>query len=159
MSSVKKTIILLSIILFLQSAGLTFPETDNPARLTYYRVDKVKTLRGDIADIKKEKCFYKKDFIVIYLKEKKSGEIYRLEVSPGWFFAVDLMKGSRIEVTGSYSKENNMNLIMTRAITFQGEVYQFRDKNGFPLWRGKGKGMRQPRKGKGRGKMKGRGRY
>jgi hypothetical protein len=127
-------------------------------QVKYFQVDKVKTIRGEITGIKTEKSYHKSDFIVIYIKvkEKTGEETYRVEVSPGWFFAMDLMKGGKIEVTGSYSTISGQGLIMSQSITFQGEKHEFRDKYGFPLWRGKGKYMKQGYRGKGKGKRRGR---
>jgi hypothetical protein len=127
-------------------------------QVKYFRVDTIKTIRGEITDIKTEKSYHRNDFIVIYLKvnEKNGEEIYRVEVSPGWFFAMDLMKGSKIEVTGSYCTSDGQSLMMTQSITFQGEMYEFRDKYGFPLWRGKGKYMKQGNRGQGKRKQRGR---
>jgi hypothetical protein len=112
--------------------------------LKYYRVDKVKTITGKITAVKTEQSYHSKEFTVIYLKEKKSGESYRVEVSPQWFYSLDLMIGSRIQVTGSFTMNDGINMIMTRSITFQGERFQFRDKMGFPMWRGQGK-YRRPK--------------
>jgi hypothetical protein len=127
----------------------------------YFQVDKIKTIIGEIAEIKTEKSYHKSDFTIIYLKvkEKTGEEIYRIEVSPEWFFPMDLMKGSKIEVTGSYSSIDGQSLIMTQAITYRGEKYEFRDKYGFPLWRGKGQSMRQGKGFRGKGKRKRRGRH
>ena len=119
-------------------------------QLRYYRMDTVKTIKGTISAIKNEKKHRKSSFIILYLKEKANGDSYRIEVSPNWFFNLDLMPGSKIEVTGSYCTMKNESSIMARSITFQGEIYKFRDKYGFPLWRGKRRYM-QPR---GQGKMK-----
>lgn len=148
----KKIVITLNIIFLL--IVTVFAEQ----QVKYFQVDKVKTIKGEITDIKTEKSYHRNDFIVIYLKVKeKTGEkIYRVEVSPEWFFAMDLMKGSKIEVTGSFSTINAQSLIMTQSITFQGEKYDFRDKYGFPLWRGKGKYMKQGYRGKGKRKRRGR---
>jgi hypothetical protein len=148
----KKIVITLNILFLLTIA--VFAEQ----QVKYFRVDKVKTIRGEITDIKTEKSYHKNDFIVIYLKvkEKTGEEIYQVEVSPEWFFAMDLMKGGKIEVTGSYCTIDGQNLMMTQSITFQGEKYEFRDKYGFPLWRGKGKYMKQGYRGKGKRKRRGR---
>lgn len=135
--------ILLSCLLLLFSAAAF---AQNPIR--YYRVDSVKTITGEIVEIKNEIGHNNKgNFTVIYLKEKKSGETYKVEVSPEWFFNMDLMEGSVIEITGSCTRENGTNLVMTRSIAFQGELYEFRDKYGFPLWRGKGKQVDRGTKG------------
>lgn len=115
-----------------------------PQSLKYYRVDSVKTIEGKITDIKNEKCYSDKVFIVIYVKENKTGDPYRVEVSPNWYYNMDLMTGSRIEVTGSVTPGGQMGQVMARSIMFQGQVFQFRDNMGFPLWRGQ-------RKQKGRG--------
>jgi len=126
-------------------------------QVKYFQVDTIKTIKGKITDIKTEKNYQRNDFIVIYLKvkEKTGEEIYRVEVSPGWFFAMDLMKGSKIEVTGSYCASDGQSLMMTQSITFQGEMYEFRDKYGFPLWREKGKYMKPGNQGQGKQKRRG----
>jgi len=148
----KKIVITLSILFLL--VVTVFAEQ----QVKYFQVDKIKTIRGEITDIKTEKSYHRNDFIVIYLKvkEKTGEEIYRVEVSPEWFFAMDLMKGSKIEVTGSYCTIDGQSLMMTQAITFQGEMYEFRDKYGFPLWRGKGKYMKPGNQGQGKQKRRGR---
>lgn len=147
----KKIVITLNILFLL--VVTVFAEQ----QVKYFQVDKIKTIRGEITDIKTEKSYYRNDFIVIYLKvkEKTGEEIYRVEVSPEWFFAMDLMKGSKIEVTGSYSTIDGQSLMMTQAITFQGEMYEFRDKYGFPLWRGKGKYMKPGNQGQGKPRRRG----
>lgn len=146
----KKTIALFCLLL-LAAAGL-YPQ-DTGRRFKYYRVDRVITVKGDIEEIKKEPCYRSNNFMVVYIQEKKSDRRYRVELSPDWFYNVDLMKGSVIEVTGSYTKTKEENLILAGSITFQGEIYRFRDKNGFPLWQGKRKHMR--RGGRGRMRRKG----
>ncbi len=151
----KRAIVIFSFMLLLTPLFYTQKIYPQKKQLKYYRVDRVKTVKGEITAVKNEPCYDKKNFIVIYLKEKKSGNVYRIEVSPQWFFSMDLMTGSRIEVTGSYSQKGNMNLIMTRSITFQGEHFRFRDKSGFPLWRGKLKRGNRGRGGKGRHKPRG----
>ncbi len=147
----KKIVITLNILFLLIVA--VFAEQ----QVKYFQVDKVINIRGEITDIKTEKSYHRNDFIVIYLKvkEKTGEEIYRVEVSPGWFFAMDLMKGSKIEVTGSYRTIDGQSLMMTQSITFQGEMYEFRDKYGFPLWRGKGKYMKQGDRDQGKRKRRG----
>jgi hypothetical protein len=81
-----------------------------------------------------------------------------VEVSPRWFFEVDLMVGGRVEVTGSVNTIEGVHHVMTRSIMFRGELYEFRDKYGFPLWRGKNNGDRGHR-GRGGGKRGNRGNY
>lgn len=143
----KKTVFFLCLLLVV-TAGISAQEP-----IKYYRVDSVKTIKGEITDIKIEKSFHKNNFTVIYLKEKESGEMYKVEVSPEWFFSIDLMKGSIIEITGSCTRENNVYTMMTRSIAYQGEIFHFRDKYGFPLWRGKG--MQNERGGKGKMRRRG----
>lgn len=144
---------ILSVFLFLGTAATPVYSQNNAIK--YYRLDKVKTITGEIQEIKSEKRYQGRDFIIIYLKEKKTGDVYRVEVSPEWFFHLDLMQGSLIEVTGSYSKMGENHIIMTQSIAYQGEIHQFRDKHGFPLWRGK----RKQGKGRGKGQMRRRGRH
>jgi hypothetical protein len=125
-------------------------------KVKYFQIDKVKTFRGEITEIKREKSYSKDNFIILFLKvkDKTGDEIYRVEVSPEWFFVMDLLKGSKVEITGSYSKIHGQSFLMTQSITFMGERYKFRDKNGFPLWRGKGKLMKGSFRGKGKRKQR-----
>ena len=125
-------------------------------QVKYYRVDQVSTLQGEIIALKTEKCYQDNDFVVLYLKEKTSGETYRVEVSPGWFFTMALREGSQVEVTGSTGKVAETNLLIAQSITYRGKLYQFRDKSGFPLWRGKGKYMKHAHQGKGKRQKRGR---
>lgn len=151
MCKMKKIMILFCLILL--AGAIIYPQ-DRSMRFKYYRVDQVKTVRGEIAEIKKEACYRSNNFMIIYLEDKKNNIVYRVEVSPDWFYKLELMKGSSIEVTGSYSKAQEVNLIIARSITFGGEIYYFRDKYGFPLWQGKGKNRRHG----GRGRMRRKGR-
>ncbi len=137
--------------------ALVFPQET----VNYYRVDKVITIRGEITDVKNEACFANDEFIIIYLKEAKNKTIYRVEVSPRWFFTTEVKIGATIEITGSSYKTNETEVIMARSMSYQGQMHQFRDKYGFPLWRGKGermgKGKHMNGGRRGNGAMKGRG--
>jgi hypothetical protein len=136
--------------------GYSYP---NPENIKYYRVDKIITITGEITDIKTERSYHRSDFIVVYLNEEKSNRVYKIEISPAWYCNLDLVKGQKIQVTGSFNKIGSDDLVMTQSLVFQGKTYHFRDKSGFPLWRGKGrfyKGAgqrrRQRRGGDGKGK-------
>lgn len=114
---------------------------DTKEQMKYFRVDKVITVAGTVTAIKSEKSYKsrKNDFIVAYLKDKKTGDQYKIEFSPAWYFNLDIMEGSQIRVTGSKCRISGQQLIMTQSIVFQGGIFHFRDKHGFPLWRGKGR--------------------
>lgn len=109
--------------------------------IKYYQVDNVKTIQGKITEIKSEKCYNDNEFMVIYVKENKTGGTFRVEVAPQWYYNMDLMTGGLIEVTGSVSEDAEMGQVMARSIMYQGQVFQFRDNMGFPLWRGQRKQM------------------
>jgi hypothetical protein len=152
----KKKAILFTLALVLAALHSVPAQGRQEQQVKYYRVDQVDTMQGEIIAIKTEKCYQENDFVVLYLKEKTSGETYRVEVSPGWFFTLDLMEGSQIEVTGSSSKAGETNLVIAQSITFRGELSQFRDQSGFPLWRGKGKHLQGAQRGKRKRKQRGR---
>ena len=71
---------------------------------------------------------------------------YQLRTGPWWYLeesGLELKKGDRIEVTGSktYDKEGNLVLIIYDLKHIGKEkVFQFRDSNMRPLWRGRGRG-------------------
>ena len=88
-----------------------------------------------------EDRYEKNSFIVIELMDKKTSTTYDIEVSPFWFYKIDVAEGSIINVKGSLNNLEDKKIILAQSIIFGGEVYHFRDKLGFPLWRGSGKGF------------------
>ncbi len=111
----------------------------------YYNLDQVATVKGTIIDISIQRSYHKNDFVVIALSSTNPETVYNVEVCPQWFFQLDLMKGMEIEVTGSATVIEGKNFMMTRSLMYSGELYNFRDTNGFPLWRGQGNSQTQGR--------------
>lgn len=115
----------------------------------FYNVDTEKKIKGTIQNIVMESRY--KDaspFLIVVLEEKKTEEVYNVEISPVRFFTHDFHKGEDLEVTGSlYSKEGEKNII-ARQIRFRGEIIILRDKKGFPAWRGGEMKQKKRRKGK-----------
>ncbi len=118
----------------------TFPENTS---FKYFRVDKIVSVTGKILKIRTEKSYHKRIFIILDLQEKKERKLYKIEVSPQWFYNLDLIEGNIIKVKGSLIKSKKGIILMAQSITFEGEIFNFRDRNGFPLWRGdrRDKGM------------------
>jgi hypothetical protein len=131
----KKIIACLTLLSTAALGARLYPQ--NPIR--YYRIGSVKTIVGKITGIKQEACYRSTNFTVLYLEEQKTNRPYRLEVAPSWFFDLDIKKGDQIEATGAYNQIDQVHIIMVRTIKFKGKDHQFRDKWGFPLWRGKRK--------------------
>jgi hypothetical protein len=135
----------IKIIVFILMAAFT-ARLHGQRPFKYYNLDNIVTVKGEITDIKREPCYRQNDFIVIYLTDRQDEKQYKVEVSPRWFYHIDLVKGNKIEVSGALNRVNGDYLIMASSILFEGELYHFRDRNGFPLWRGRGK--RQQRSGR-----------
>jgi len=121
------------IIIFLLNSLVIFSQKG----FKFYNIDSVIKVKAKVIDIKQEKTYKKNNFIIIYLEELKTGNKLKAEVSPFWFFNLDINKGSLIEIQGSKIKYNKTDYLITKSIIYQGEIYEFRDKLGFPLWRGK----------------------
>jgi hypothetical protein len=115
----------------------------------FYNVDTEKKIMGTIQKVVMESRY--KDtspFLIVVLEEKKTEEVYNVEISPVRFFTHDFHKGEELEVTGSlYIKEAEKNII-ARQIRFRGEIIMLRDKKGFPAWRGSGMKQKKRIKGK-----------
>jgi hypothetical protein len=133
---------------------LLFVAVWSEGRIKYFKRDRIQSIKGLVLEVKNESCYQKKNkFAVIYLKEAEKDTLIRVEVSPHWFFKLDLKKDDSIEVSGSCVQMEGKLQVMVQTITFNGEIHHFRDKSGFPLWRGKGRFM----KGKNKKKMRKRG--
>ncbi len=148
-----KLIFLVTLIIF--SSVYFFPEilSENTG-FKYFRVDRIDSVTGEILKIRTEKSYHKRIFIILDLLEKKEMKIYKIEVSPQWFYNLDLIEGNIIKVTGSLKRSEKEIFLMAQSITFEGEIFNFRDRNGFPLWRGvrRGKGMMMKGERKRKGK-------
>ncbi|MEN8154609.1 MAG: hypothetical protein ABFR75_11370 [Acidobacteriota bacterium] len=138
----KKIIFILVALILFSSIYILSGQVKNRV-YKYFRVDRVISVTGEISKIKTEKSYHKRSFIVFDLIEKKEKKIYKIEVSPQWFYDLDLVEGNLIEVKGSLIKSGKDITLMAQSLTFEGKIVNFRDRNGFPLWRGnrRNKGM------------------
>jgi hypothetical protein len=120
-------------------AAVPGPAGQAPGRQSapFYNVDTEKQVEGTIRELLFEPRYQDKaPFLVLVIEEKKTGEVYRAEISPAWFFDYDLHKGEIVRVVGSaYSKDDTQYLI-ARRLQCGGETFLLRDSRGFPSWRG-----------------------
>jgi hypothetical protein len=103
----------------------------------FYNVDTEKQVEGTIRELLFEPRYEDRaPFLILLLEEKKNKQIYRVEVSPVWFFDRDLHAGERVKIVGSlYAKEGTL-YIIARELQSAGETFLLRDSRGFPNWRG-----------------------
>ncbi|MBP1768171.1 MAG: hypothetical protein H6P98_2286 [Candidatus Aminicenantes bacterium] len=103
----------------------------------FYNVDTEKQVEGTIRELLFEPRYQDKaPFLILVIEEKKTGEVYRAEISPAWFFDYDLHKGESVRIVGStYAKDDSQYLI-ARRLQCGGETFFLRDSRGFPSWRG-----------------------
>jgi len=113
----------------------------------FYNVDKEITVEGTILEIILEPRYKgSAPFLILLLEQDQSKEKYYVEVSPIWFFEQDFHKGETISIIGSrYSGQEGTQNIIAREMRSKGKTMTFRDKRGFPNWRG-GQNNRQMRK-------------
>jgi hypothetical protein len=103
----------------------------------FYNVDREITVRGTVKEVVLEPR--SKDtaaFLTVILEEKETARVYKVEISPAWFFQQDLHQGESLQITGSLVAEGRLGLVMARRVRFRGELLNVRDKHGFPNWRG-----------------------
>lgn len=136
----KKVLLIFLFILICVMPGISKQD------IKYYRLNNVINLKGKILDIKAEKSYRRHKFINIYLQGEQKKVIYKVELSPDWFYDMKLKKGSRVEITGSLNRSGKKDLIIARKVIFQKKIFYFRDKDGFPLWRGKRRQYNKSRK-------------
>ena len=114
----------------------------------FYRLDSERRIEGTVKDVVFEPRYGDRAmFLVLLFEEKGPGTLYRVEISPAWFFDRDLHKGEKAEVIGSfYAAKDGTNVLIARQLRAGGETFMLRDRRGFPNWRGgaaKGKGWRR----------------
>jgi hypothetical protein len=113
----------------------------------YYNVDQEVTISGKVQEVIMEpRNPGSAPFLNVILKENTTGTMYKIEISPAWFFEHDLHQGESLKITGSQVESGEAKLIMARRVQFRGEMSTVRDKHGFPNWsrnRGNSKGRRK----------------
>lgn len=150
MKKIKYLLIFTLIILGVAGSmtGWSQTQTDqNQATLNYYKMDAERRIEGAILAVSFETRYENKSaFLVIIIEDKKTGQIFNVEVSPAWFFDRDLHKGETVKIIGSYYSKDGTNYLIARQIRAGGEIFNVRDSRGFPNWRGapaSGKGWRR----------------
>ncbi len=65
----------------------TQKQVPGPKEVHFYNVDSERKIEGTIQEIILEPRYEERlPFLMVVIKEKKTGEIYKVEVSPAWFF-------------------------------------------------------------------------
>ena len=110
----------------------------------FYDVDREVTISGKVQEVIMEpRQPGSAPFLMVILKENSSGAVYKVEISPAWFFEQDLHQGEPLKITGSQVESGEIKLIMARRVQFRGEMKTVRDRHGFPNW---SQGNRQRRR-------------
>jgi hypothetical protein len=111
------------------------PAAKPPAR--FYNVDTERRVEGVIREILLEPRYEDRSpFLIIVLEEKTTGQRYKVELSPAWFFDQDLHQGEPVKIIGSLSVKEKDNVLIARELQAGGETFRLRDGRGFPNWRG-----------------------
>jgi hypothetical protein len=123
------------------------PSSRKPAH--FYNVDSERRVEGVIREVLFEPRYEDRSpYLIVVLEEKKTGQIYKVELSPAWFFDHDLHKGEPAKIVGSFYAKDDEYFLIARELQAGGETFRLRDSRGFPSWRGgpmKGKGQRRGR--------------
>ena len=116
----------------------------------FYNLDTERQVEGVIQEVLFESKYENTaPFLVVVLKESGTSVIYRVEVSPAWFFDYDLHQGEPAKVTGSFYSKDASSYLIARKLQAGGETFLLRDSRGFPNWRGGPMKVKGGRRGRG----------
>lgn len=131
------------LLLLVFSGGLGLSQIQEPQKPEqhFYDVDKEIKVQGTVQKIAMEPRYKNTSpFLIVFLDDKNSEKVYKVELSPKRFFDHDLHQGESLTVTGSFYQTEAATLnIIAREVRFRGETMMLRDKHGFPNWRGRKK--------------------
>jgi len=118
----------------------------------FYNVDTEIRIQGTVREILFEVRYKgRSPFMVIALDEKDTGQKFRIDISPSWFFDEDLHKGEKVEIVGSLVRSaDDGKHVIAREVRLRGETLILRDTRGFPEWRGGGTARGARRRGRNR---------
>ena len=104
----------------------------------FYNVDKEIRLEGTVREIALEPRYTgTAPFLVLRVEASAEKKMYKVEVSPSWFFGQDIHGGEKVKIVGSLSEaREGLPTVMARELQLRGETFTLRDKRGFPSWQG-----------------------
>lgn len=104
----------------------------------FYNVDKEIRLEGTVREIALEPRYKgTAPFLVLRVEASAEKKMYKVEVSPSWFFGQDIHGGEKVKIVGSLSEaREGLPTVMARELQLRGETFTLRDKRGFPSWQG-----------------------
>jgi hypothetical protein len=103
----------------------------------FYNIDTEGQIEGTIRELVFEPRYQDRAaFLILVIEEKKTGAVFRAEISPAWFFDYDLHKGEGVRILGSMYSKDDTQYIIARRLQCGGETFYLRDSRGFPSWRG-----------------------
>jgi hypothetical protein len=124
------------------------PAAQQPSR--FYNVDTERRVEGVIREILLEPRYEDRSpFLILVLEEKKTGQRYKVELSPAWFFDQDLHQGEPVKIVGSFYVKDDNYFLIARELQAGGETFRLRDGRGFPNWRGGPMNRQGKRRGRG----------
>jgi hypothetical protein len=150
----KRTLVLLSIFLLVgvfAAGSLAQPQEKCPTSQAWpmgrmYNPKTVETLDGKIESMEKVTGGRTDIPARVLLKLKTAKETVTVYLGPEWYLEkqkAKLSPGDFIQLKGSRVTMDKMPVILPNTITKGGEVMEFWDEQGMPLWRGQGPGARQ----------------
>lgn len=99
----------------------------------FFSPEKKVEIEGKVEKIEENQGFCKSPYFVVMNVKDKAGRVFKIFVSPIWFFKERPDIGEKVKIKGSYSDEDRTTLI-AEWIYFRGEKIYLRDERGFPLW-------------------------
>lgn len=117
----------------------------------FYDVDAEVRIEGTVREIVLEVRYGSRaPFVILALEEAGTGQAFRIEIGPSWFFGEDVHAGEKVAIVGSLVRtEGGVKHVIARELRFRGETLIVRDRRGFPEWRGGRTGERGRRRGTG----------
>jgi hypothetical protein len=118
----------------------------------FYSVDTERRVEGTIGELLFEPRYEDRaPFLILVVTEKGTDKLFRVEVSPVWFFGrdLDLHKGEGVKIVGSYYVKDGVDYLIARQLQAGGETFRLRDSRGFPTWRGGAANRKGWRRGRG----------
>ncbi len=119
----------------------------------FFSPDKKVEIEGRVERVEENQKFCRSSYFVVLNVKDRAGKVFKIYISPFWFFTHRPEVGEKVKIKGAYWEENR-SFIIAEWIYFRGEKIYLRDERGFPLWsrRRRGAGMARKRSGKPWGK-------
>lgn len=103
-------------------------------KILKYDPDTVRSFSGTIVKVEEQNWYGKKPNLLFVIAPDGNVPAVLVDGGLSKLYKKNPKPGNKIQITGSFVKTNEREIVLSRSVTIDGRTIQVRQKNGVPLW-------------------------